>query len=121
MRIFKNEFGWSASAHNKQKNIKYYVDVQFPEGAEPMGDYADADLVLRFPNGEEKECFLSSYQRKDGSSHPKIVVLKNKQPLHRNELNEQTTLTGNGRDMVGHMDQNTVRMADLIKDDDLPF
>ena len=121
MRIYKNEFGWSTSAHNKQKNIKYYVDVQFPEGAEPMGDYADADLVLRFPNGEEKECFLSSYQKKDGSVHPKIVVLKEKQPLLRNELNVQQTLGGGNRDLTGHIDPKVTMTMGDFKDDDLPF
>lgn len=116
IKIYKNEYGWSTPAHNKAKNTKHYVDFQFPMNSEPQGDYIEGDLIFRLPNGEEKKCFLSSYAKKDGSVHTKVVVMDRDEPLRSNELNVQQTLTGNGRDVVGHMDPNI-----KIDSDELPF
>ena len=118
MKIYKNEFGWSASAHNKEKEIKHYVDFQFPRNDEPMGDYVEGDLIFRLPNGKESNCFLSSYKKKDGSVHTKVVVMGVKQPLQDNSLNVQQSLTGTNRDITGHLDPKvTIDPDDL----DLPF
>lgn len=121
MKIYKNEFGWSTSAHNKEKGIKYYVDFQFPRNDEPMGDYVEGDLIFRLPNGKESNCFLSSYKKKDGSVHAKVVVMGNKQPLQRNELNVQQTLGGSNRDITGHIDPKVNMVLDEFDEDDLPF
>lgn len=116
MKIYKGEYGWSASAHNKEKDIKHYVDFQFPKNDEPMGDYVEGDLIFRLPNGKESNCFLSSYKKKDGSVHTKVVVMGAKNPLQENVIHEQQTLTGTNKDVTGHLDPQIV-----IDTDDLPF
>ena len=121
MKIYKNKYGWSTSAHNKDKNIKYYVSFQFPSNDEPMGDYLDGTLIFRLPNGKESECFLSSYRKKDGSTHAKVVVMGKKQPLQSNELNVQQTLTGTDRDLTGHIDPKANMTTDGFDPDELPF
>ena len=115
MKIFKGQYGWSTSAHSKNQDgtqNKVYVDTQFPKDEEPMGDYIEGKLIFRTTEGKEKECFLSSYKKKDGTTPIKLVIL-GKKP----KIIEQTTLTGDGRDMMGHIDDNKV----VIDSDELPF
>lgn len=113
MKIFKSNYGWSITAHSTNpdgtKN-EVYLDTQFPKGEEPV-DTLEGDLIFRTKDGEEKKCFFSSYKKKDGTTPVKLVFNKSKTII------EQTTLTGDGRDMLGHIDNNKV----VIEEDNLPF
>lgn len=114
MKIFKGNYGWSTSAHSKNPDgtdNKVYVDVQWPKDEEPLGDVVEGKLILRQEDGTERECFLSSYRKKDGTTPIKLVVLRNKVTI------EQTTLSGDGKDLLGHYDNNKV----VIDTDELPF
>lgn len=105
MKIRKNEYGWSTYAGNKQNNLNYYVDVNFPKGKEPEGDYLEGKLIFRDVSGKETECFLSCYAKNNGNVNAKLVMLDKREV--------QTTLSGDGRDALGHIDQ--------INPDELPF
>ena len=124
MKIYRKEWNdgrveWSFSANNQEKGVKdFYVQVQFPRGDEPTGDYIEGDLIFRLPNGKESPCFLSSYKKNNGEVRPKLVMFKNKQPLRENLVQEQQSLTGNNRDLTGHIDPKITIDPD---DMDLPF
>ena len=112
MKIYKGQYGWSTSAHSKNKDgseNKVYVDVQFPKGQEPTGETIDGKLIFKSNDGKETECFLSSYLKKDGTKPIKIVMLGKEKQI-------QQTLTGDGRDVLGHYDSNIT-----FETDDLPF
>lgn len=113
MKIFRNKYGWSTSAHSKNLDgteNKAYVDVQFPRGTEPVVDTIDGKLIFK-SGGKESECFLSSYKKRDGSVQIKLVML-GKTTI------EQTTLTGDDRDVTGHIkEENKV----TITTEELPF
>lgn len=114
MKIFKSKYNWSVSAHGKSldgQEQKAYVDVQFPKGNEPEGDYLEGDLYFRDVFGRENKCFLSSYKKKDGTTQIKLVFLKK-------TVLEQTTLSGDGRDATGHVAQDT---KVVIESEELPF
>lgn len=116
MKIFKGNYGWSTSAHSKNQDgseNKVYVDVQWPKGDEPMTDVVEGKLFFRSDDGTEKECFLSSYRKRDGSTPVKIVVLGKKRITF-----EQTSLTGTDRDVLGHYPTDNKVEIDV---DELPF
>ena len=116
MKIFKSKYNWSASAHSKNLDgteNKAYVDVQFPKDKEPEGDYIEGELIFRDVFGREHKCFLSSYRKKDASVQIKLVMMGDK----KKTVIEQTSLTGDDRDVVGHVQSNKV----VIESDELPF
>ena len=116
MKIFKNKYSWSTSAHSKNLDgteNKAYIDVQFPKGKEPMGEAVEGKLIFKTPE-KESECFLSSYKRKDGTLQIKLVIMPDKVKT----TIEQMPLTGGDRDVTGHIaDDNKV----VIETDELPF
>ena len=112
MKIFKGKYNWQTLASSKNEDgseNKVYVDIQFPNGEEPI-DTLEGELYFKLNNGEYKKCFLSCYRKKDGSTPVKLVFNKSKTYI------EQSTLTGDGKDMLGHIDNNVT-----IVDDELPF
>lgn len=112
MKIFKSQYGWSTSAHSKNKDgseNKVYVDVQFPREEEPTEESIEGKLIFKAKDGKETECFLSSYKKKDGSTPIKIVMLREPRQI-------QQSLTGTDRDVLGHIDNNI-----HIESDELPF
>lgn len=116
MKIFRSKYNWSVSAHSKNLDgteNKAYVDVQFPKGKEPEGDVVDGKLIFRQDDGRENECFLSSYRKSDGTIKIKLVLFDKKKTVI-----EQTSLTGDDTDVVGH---HTTGNKVIIETDDLPF
>ena len=113
MKLYKNEYGWSTSAKGKELNgteIKNYVGVSFKQGSEPVGDALEGKLIFRSEDGTEREGFFSSYRKKDGTVRPKLVLML----PNENTIQYQQTLTGDGRDMSGHIDVS-------INPEELPF
>lgn len=114
MKIYKGQYGWSTSAHSKTKDgksIKCYVDVQFAHQSEPLLEEVEGKLIFRQEDGTERECFLSSYEKK-GIPIPKIVMM----PKGYRGKEVQTVLTDGKRDLLGHTTVDT-----MIDPDELPF
>lgn len=115
MKIFKGQYGWSTSAHSTNKNgekIRCFLDCQFKRGEEPIGEDVEGTLIFRGMDGQERECFFSSYV-KQGVAMPKLVLM-------RKAKNKQQTLTGDGRDLTGHLDKSYDPAVE-INPDELPF
>ena len=120
MKIYKGQYGWKTTAHSKNQDgseNKFYLDVQFKKGSEPVAEETDGKFIFRTDDGTERECFFSSYRKNDGTVVPKMVVLdarypKVERPLEKKPM--QTTLSGSGRDVTGHVDVE-------IDPDELPF
>lgn len=113
MKIYKSKFGWSTTAHSKTmegEKIECYLDTQFQKGYEPMGEDIEGKLIFRDNNGVERDCFFTSYRKKDGTVHPKLFVMGTKLK------DQQMPLGGGDRDLTGHFDNNVT-----INTDDLPF
>lgn len=118
MLIFKDKYGWSTTAHSKNKDgetTKAYLAVQFTNGYEPDGESLEGDLIFKDKEGREKSCFLSNYKKKDGTTALKLVILEGGQKPKQTYARQQT-LTGDDRDVLGHYDKNVV-----IDEDSLPF
>jgi len=107
VRIFSKGKGWYVSATNyKDKNDKAYMNVKFPMKDEPIYktqergfDYTDIDVL----------------EAKFESKDKKIVMCVFKyEPVFTKPV--QQTLTGDGRDMMGHIDHSVV-----VNPDELPF
>ena len=115
MKLYKGKYGWSVYAFGKELNgeeVKNYLEIQFKKGSEPVGDSLEGKLIFRSEDGTEREGFFSSYRKKDGAVVPKLVLmLPNEKTIHY-----QQTLTGDGRDMMGHIDHSVV-----VNPDELPF
>lgn len=113
MKVFKGNYGWSTTAHSKNKEgkeLKCYVDMQFAKSSDPNGNETEGDLLFRTKDGREYSCFFSSYEKK-GIITPKLVLMPMKQ--------EQTALVGNDRrDMFGHKQEIN---DEEIDSDALPF
>ena len=65
MKIYKSQYGWSTTAHSKKMDgstIKYYMDINFKKGEEPLVEEIEGKLIFRQDDGTERECFLSSYE-----------------------------------------------------------
>ena len=116
MKIFKGKYGFSVSAHSKNPDgteNKYYLDAQFKKGYEPLNDL-EGDLLFVEKTGARHNCFVSSYRKKDGTVVPKLVVMPETEIYV--EKNIQTSLTGNNRDVTGHLDKDIP-----IETEELPF
>ena len=116
MKIFRSRYGFSTSAHSRDREgneIKHYVDVGFLKGEEPEGDI-EGNLVLKTPDGE-RACFLSCYRKGDGSVATKLVVLGNGEKPREVKF-EQTTLDGE-RDVTAAGNKWSVQ----VEPNDLPF
>lgn len=100
MKIFKGTFGWSTSAFSKNQNDgtenKLYVNVQFKKGTEPVVDSIEGNLFFRDKDGNERPCFLSSYQKKDSSIAPKIIIMGNETHKSENAMMGGNTPTVDG-------------------------
>ena len=120
MKIFKGRYGWETLAFSRNQDgseCKVYVETQFPKGEEPFGENIEGDLIFKTKDGKEKRCFLSCYQKRDGSTPVKLVFLK------ETKFIEQTTLREDNRDLLGHINNNKVVIEDELPfdEDDLPF
>lgn len=108
MKIYKGQYGFSTSANSKTtdgKAIKHYISVQFKKGTEPSGEL-EGNLIFKDSNGVERPCFLSSYEKKDGSVATKIIIMGGEQ-----EKSVQTNMWGG----------QTPRYNGQPLDEDLPF
>lgn len=113
MKIYKSKYGWSTTAHSKTmegEKIECYLDAQFQKGFEPMGEELEGKLVFKGDDGVERDCFFTSYRKKDGSVHPKLFVMGTKLK------DTQMPLGGGNRDITGHIDNNVT-----IDESELPF
>lgn len=124
MKVFKGKYGWSTSAHSKNvmgEQVKCYMDVNFRKDEEPMVDAIEGKLIFRQDDGSERECFLSSYEKKIGNEKvviPKIVMLS-KIDKPRKKMDEpssvQTVLSDGKKDILGHTEDV------VIDTEELPF
>ena len=114
MKVFKGNYGWSTTAHSKNKEgkeLKCYVDMQFAKSSYPDGNETEGDLLFRTKDGREYSCFFSSYESK-GNVVPKLVLM----PVGAESKPEQKPLTGDdGRDMFGR------KQEVVIESEELPF
>ena len=123
MKLFRGKYGWSTLTKSNQEGTinKLYMNVQFPKFEEPLGDELDGELFFRTDNGEEKKCFITNYQKQDGTLSFKLVF--NKEQTEPNETNMmqdnseryQTKLSDGESDMFG------AKTNDIVDDEDLPF
>lgn len=114
MKIYKTEYGWSTSAHGKAKDgskIECYLEANFKRDHEPLEKEIEGELIFKEKNGKEWRVFPSSFIKK-GNPVPKIVLL----PMDDKPVQYQQTLTTDGRDMMGHIDNSVV-----VNPDELPF
>lgn len=112
MKIFKGQYGFSTSAFSKNAEDgtenKLYINVQFKKGTEPIGkETIEGKLFFRNNEGEERECFLSSYKKKDGTVSPKLIIME---PGYKHIGNFKTSNK-----------EQTIKEPILIDDDELPF
>ena len=122
MKIFKGKYGWSTSAHSKNvmgEQVKCYMDVTFKKGEEPLVEEVEGKLYFRQDDGSERECFISSYEKRSENGKvvmPKLVMLtKTNVPKKKMDTRDgvQTALNDGYRDMFG-------KNVD-INPDELPF
>lgn len=121
MKIYKGQYNYQTLAKSKNQDgseIKLYIDVQFPKGEEPDELELDGDLIFRY-KGEDKKCFLSCYQKKDGSTVAKLVFNKSV-VTERNMMSEsgqryEPRLNDGNSDMFGG------NIDDGLDPDDYPF
>lgn len=121
MKIFKGKYGWSTSAHSKNvmgEQIKCYMDVSFKKGEEPLMDSEEGKLVFKGDDGTERECFLSSYEKRVGEGKiviPKLVMMNKTTPKKKPEPSSdvQTVLNDGKKDMFGK--------ENIIDPEELPF
>lgn len=106
LRVFKNQYGFSTLAKNKNTGDKMYISVQFTQGTEPNLEKADIKI---------KNAFFSMYKNKAGFSFPKLVIMdyevteENKPDFEENKPDYVPPFTNN--DVPAFTDD----------DDDLPF
>lgn len=77
MKIFKGNYGWSTSAHSKNKegkDLKCYLDIQFAKRSDPEGTDIEGDLIFTSKDGRKWTGFFSSYESK-GLINPKLVLM----------------------------------------------
>lgn len=119
MKVFKNKYGWSTSAHSKNmmgEQVKCYVDVTFKKGEEPLMEEIEGKLVFKGDDGTERDCFLSSYEKKSNTGKivvPKLVMM-GKRTVARKKEDPQTVLNDGKTDMFG-------RESVEIDPEELPF
>lgn len=107
MKIYKGQYGWSTSAHSKDKDgneLKCYVNCQFKNGTEPLMETVEGELIFRDIYGVERKCFLSSYPSRNGVQ-PKLVLME--------EIHHRTS-DDSDLGKFGHKNN-------VIEEKDLPF
>ena len=115
MKIFKGNYGYSFLAKGKEDEKGTFVSVQFPKEENILSEEIDGKLYFEH-DGIKRDCFVTTYPKKDGTFGIKIVMSADG-GFKRRTTFEQTTLRGDGRDLTGHFDDNKV----VIETDDLPF
>lgn len=123
MKIFKSKYGWSASAHSRDKDgneIKCYEDVNFKKGTEPMLESIEGELIFREKSGKEWTAFLSSYM-KQGQALPKIVLMPMGAKPREIPQRVQGRLMGNDDRDIFHRKAQEQPQEVVISDDELPF
>ena len=123
MKLFKGKYGWSTSAHSKDKDgneIKCYLDTNFKKGTEPVIDSIEGELIFREDNGKEWTAFFSSYM-KQNTALPKLVLMPAGSKPREIHKNVQAPLTGSdGRDMF-HVKREPKPDEVVIDPEELPF
>lgn len=121
MKIFRGKYNYQTLAKSKGldgSETKLYIDVQFPKGEEPDELEIEGDLIFRI-NGEDKRCFISCFQRNDGSVAAKLV-------FNKMAITESNMMDENGKRYEPRLNDGSTDMfganidADLDPDD-LPF
>lgn len=118
MKIYKGKYGWSTTAHSKSmmgEQIKCYVDVTFKKGEEPLMDEIEGKLIFKGDDGTERDCFLSSYEKRNGEEKvvvPKLVMMGKRVAVKRKE-DTQVALNDGKTDMFAKSVE--------ISPDELPF
>lgn len=74
INVYKNEYGYSTLAKNKDK--KMYISVNFKKGIEPQNDYTR----LRINDG-----FFSLYEDKNKLPKVKLIILNYEEVENINE------------------------------------
>ena len=129
MKIFKNKFDkWETTGHfttPSGSQVKNYIEIGFKKGFEPVGKEIEGELIFREEDGTERPCFFSGYQKKDGTTVTKLIVMH---PSlfgdgKKEEKQVQTSLTGTRETVDGHIDSELIANDDelIIEDKDLPF
>lgn len=124
MKIYKSQYGWSTSAHSKNvmgEQIKCYVDVNFKKGEEPLMESIEGKLIFREDDGSERECFLSSYEKRMDSGKimiPKIIMM-GKSYTHSKKKDTQDSVQTELNDGKKSMFGKSVEVD--INPEELPF
>ena len=117
-RMFNRGKGWYTTATNYQdENDKTYVNFKFAKGNEPQAvigaqGYAVLDLDIL----EQK------YICKEGKVG--VFIFKYTVVEPNQKVTVQTTLSSDGRDVMGHIDTQAHKISEpdiTIDDDELPF
>lgn len=123
MKIFKNRYGWSTSAHSKDRDgneTKCYMDVNFKKGSEPIIEQIEGKLIFREADGREWPAFLSSYV-KQGQTVPKLVLMpEGTRPREIPRRSQEPLTDGNGRDMF-NIKREPKKEDVVIDPEELPF
>lgn len=123
MKIYKSKFGWSTTAHSKSmmgEQIKCYMDVTFKKGEEPLVEEIEGKLIFKGDDGTERDCFLSSYEKKTETGKtvvPKLVMM-GKRTIAKKKEDPQVVLNDGKTDMFGG---STKTFDSGIDPDELPF
>ena len=121
MKIFRGKYNYQTLAKSKSQDgseTKLYIDVQFPKNEEPDELELDGDLIFRY-KGEDKKCFISCYQKNDGSTVAKLV-------FNKSSVTEHNMMDDKGKRYEPKLNDGDTDMfgasidAD-IDPDDLPF
>lgn len=123
MKIFKGKYGWSTSAHSKDKDgneIKCYLDTQFKKGTEPIIEAIEGDLIFREKDGTEWTAFFSSYM-KQNVALPKIVLMPAGSKPREIPKNVQSPLMGSDDRDIFHRKPQDQPQDVVIDTDELPF
>ncbi len=122
MKIFKGKYGWSTSAHSKNKEgeqMRCFLDCQFKRDEEPIGEDIEGELIFREADGTERSCFFSSYL-KQGVMIPKLVLMGHtSKPVKEKSDTQnsvQTVLTDGKKNILGRNEPELV-----IDPAELPF
>ena len=123
MKVFKGKYGWSTSAHSKDKDgneIKCYLDVGFKKGYEPISEPLEGEIIFREPNGKEWPAFFSSYV-KQGQSVPKLMLMPAGSKPREIPKNVQNPLIGNDNKDIFHRQPEQQPQDVVISEEELPF
>lgn len=123
MKVFKGKYGWSTSAHSKDKDgneIKCYLDVGFKKGYEPISEPLEGELIFRDSNGKEWPAFFSSYV-KQNQSVPKLMLMPAGSRPREIHKGEQQPLTGADNKDIFHRQVQQQPQDVVIDPDSLPF